>query len=494
MSIQANFKDILAKISLGFGLIFIAIIFGLVATTANPTIITLAIGMVVGFILLVSPKITVTLLLSLGLVVGVIASLAGNLFGKLSWGITMLGFSLYIPAFFSIFSRRKNVHQAFVWLSLIFLIYAVVVSLFNWDSFIQFLAGFKRYFQVYGLIFAFAFLPFAKKDIVRWQLVVLVIGLLQLPFALYELLVLVPQRGGLDVGGYVLDVVAGTFGANITGGSPNSVMVTFLLIIFSFLFSRWRYGLINTKLLTVLGFLLLLPLALGETKIVLVMIPLVWFVLIRYDFIKSPVKYIPVLFSGIVITLALFFIYITFIYDASLADIWEESMEYNIREEGYGTLLLNRKTTLTFWAGLQGMHDPLGLFFGNGIGSSFYGDIPGSIGLRYPGYGIDLTVISTMLWDVGVVGVVLFLSILVSAWLLANKIYRETISPTVKADILAIQAALSLFALLLIYSKDLVILIGMEIIFSLILGYLAYLHREHVNGLVRVEVKDEKSL
>lgn len=489
MNLRINVKDILAKIGLSIGLILIAVIFGLIATTANPTIVTLAVGMVVGVILLISPKITVTLLLSVGLVAGVVASLAGSLFGKLSWGVTLLGFSLFLPAFFSIFSRKKNVHQGFVWLSLVFLLYAVSTSLFNWDSFVQFLAGFKRYFQVYGLIFALAFIPFVKKDVVRWQYLILGVGLLQLPFALYELIVLVPERGGLDVGSAATDVIAGTFGANVVGGSPNSVMVTFLLIIFAFLFSRWRHALVSTKHLAILGLLLLTPLALGETKIVLVMIPLVWFVLIRHDFMKSPVKYLPVLLSGIIITLALLYIYVVFIYDSTLTEVWDETMGYNFEDRGYGSLFLNRTTVLTFWASLQGMHDPLGLFFGNGIGSSYLGDISGNLGLRYPGYGIDLTVISAMLWDLGVIGVLLFVSILVSAWLLANKVYRETLHAQVKADILGVQAALILFALLLNYSKDLVNLIGLEIIFAMILGYLAYLHRTHVNEQRQLQVK-----
>lgn len=482
MSRQISLSQILVKFGLGIGFVLFAILFGLIATTANPIILTLAVGMIVGIILLASPKITITLLLSLGLTVGVIASFAGNLFGKLSWAVTLLGFSLFIPAFFSIFTKGKKVNHGFVWLILAFVLYATINSLLNWDSFVQFLAGFKRYFQTYGLIFALAFIPFVKKDIVRWQYLILLIGILQLPFALYELIVLVPARGGLEAGSFATDVVAGTFGANLEGGSPNSIMVTFLLIIFSFIFSRWRNGLVTTKNLTILGFLLMLPLALGETKIVLVMIPLIWFVLIRHDFMKSPVKYLPVLFSGAIVTLLLLYIYVVFVYDSTLAEVWEETMSYNFEDRGYGTLFLNRTTVLTFWANLQGMHDPMGFFFGGGIGSSYLGDVSGNVGLRYPGYGIDLTVVSTILWDLGVVGLLLFLSIFVSAWYLGDKIYRETNSIEIKADILAIQAALILFGVLLNYSRDLVNLIGLEIIFSLVLGYLAYLHRLHVNS------------
>lgn len=479
---QISFSQILAKLGLGVGFVLFAIFFGLIATTANPIIVTLAVGMVIGIIFLVSPKITITLLLFLGLTAGVIASFAGSIFGKLSWAVTLLGFSLFIPAFFSIFNKGQKINHGFVWLAFVFILYAAINSLLNWDSFVQFLAGFKRYFQTYGLIFALAFIPFVKRDIIRWQYLILLIGILQLPFALYELIVLVPARGGLEAGSFATDVVAGTFGANLEGGSPNSIMVTFLLIIFSFIFSRWRNGLVTTKNLTILGFLLMLPLALGETKIVLVMIPLIWLVLIRHNFIKSPIKYLPVLFSGVIVTLLLLYVYVVFVYDSTLTEVWEETMSYNFEDRGYGTLFLNRTTVLTFWASLQGLHDPLGFFFGNGLGSSYLGDISGSLGLRYPGYGIDLTVISTILWDLGVVGLLLFLSIFVSAWCLASKIYKETDSTEIKADILAIQASLVLFGLLLNYSRDLVNLIGLEIIFSLILGYLAYLHRLHVNG------------
>lgn len=483
MKWQINATELIQKIGIVIGVVLVAILFGLVATTASPLVVTMAVGLVVGSVLIIAPKITITLLIIVGFISGVLASLASQISGKLPWAVALLGFSLFIPVLFSFLSREKKSAPIFIWVAIFFMIYSVMASLLNWESLLQFVAGFKRYFQMYGLMLALAFIPFLTKDIMRWKIILLAIGILQFPFALYELLVLVPQRGGLAAGSQATDVVAGTFGANLEGGSPNSVMVTFLLILFSFIFSQWRTGLLSTSRMLLLGFFLLLPLGFGETKIVIILIPIAWFVLIRHDFIKNPAKYLPVFLSGVFITFLLLYIYVVVMMNSTIQDVWKDTVSYNFQDIGYGTLYLNRTTVLSFWANLQGWHDPIGLLFGNGLGSSFWGDIPGHLGMKFRGYGIDLTTLSTLLWDVGVVGAILFILIFISAWKLANKIYRESDDMRIRADTLAIQAALSMFFILLIYSKDMVNLIGMEIIVSIVLGYLALIYRNHTSFL-----------
>jgi len=483
MRVKINPAALLLKTGALLAIVLIAMVFGLVATTANPMFVVLMVGLIGGIFLIAFPKISITLLLSLGLVSGVLVSLVGPLSGKLPWAMALLGMSLFLPAVLMMFNKKNRQVPWFIWLALIFMLYALVSSLLNWSGFGEFVAGFKRYFQVYGLLLALAFLPLSKKDITLWQRVLLGVAILQLPFALYELLILVPARGGLELNSFATDVVAGTFGANMEGGSPNVIMVVFLLIMFSFIFSRWRNGLIDTKWMLGLGLLLLLPLGLGETKIAVVMVPLAWIVLIRHDAIKSPIKYLPVLVAGGVVTLMLLYIYVELIMHSTISEVVEGTISYNFSDGKYGESFLNRTTVLSFWYNQQTLSDPLAFFFGNGIGSSFLGQISGHIGVMFPGYGINLTTLSTLLWDLGVIGAITYIAIFVCAWVLANKLYRITNDPQVKADLLAIQVSIALFVLLIDYSQDMVNLIGLEIIYSAILGYLAYLYKTHHQGI-----------
>ena len=476
-----NHKSGLLKILVGFFIVLSAFVFGLLAVSANPMMIGLGVGLVAGAFLLAVPKISVHILLSVGLVMGALVSFAGPMFGKLPWALSLLGMLLLLPATLSLVKGGGEQRKvpAFIWIAMAFMGYALTVTILGWDSVAETVAGFKRYFQVYGLLFALVLLPFGNDDFDRWKKLLLVIALLQFPFALYELLILVPQRGGLSTASYTTDVVAGTFGANMEGGSPNVVMVVFLLATFAFVLSRWRSGLLKTRQGVWLSIFLLLPLGMGESKIAMVMLPMTWFLLIRHDFFRSPIKYLPVLLSGVVATIVLGYVYVVLIMNSTLQDVVESTISYNFADAGYAFFYLNRTTVLSFWWSQQGLHDPVSFFFGHGIGSAFLGQISGHIGMLYPRYGIDLTAASTLLWDLGCIGLAMFLAIFISAWRVAGKLYRESSHILIKSDALATQASIGLCMVLIIYSQDIVNLIALEILYAFLLGYLAHLYIDH---------------
>lgn len=458
---------------------FLAFLFGMLAVSANPMMIGLGVGLVGGALLLAAPGVSVLILIVVCLVMGALISFAGTAFGKLPWAMSLLGLLLLVPVVLSIAKARRPSVPGFVWLAIAFMGYAVMATALQGNSIAESVAGFKRYFQVFGLMLALALLAFSKQDFLRWQKFLLGIALLQFPFALYELLVLVPQRGGLSKASFTTDVVAGTFGANLEGGSPGMVMVVFLLVVFAFLFSRWRSGLISGPATLFFSLFLILPVGMGENKVVVLMLPMAWFVLVRHDVARSPVKYLPVLLAGLLMTGVLGYVYVELIMKSNISDVIRSTVSYNFADAGYGAFFLNRTTVLTFWFGQQGLHDPTGFFFGNGLGSAFLGQISGHVGMRYPRYGIDLTAASTLLWDLGIIGLVMFVTIFTGAWQTAGKIYRESQDLEIKADCLAVQAGISLFLVLIIYSQDMVNLISMEIVYSVVLGYLAHLYARH---------------
>jgi len=461
----------------------LALFFGLLAVTASPILIGMAAGLVVGVFLLMKPDLLIWLILVLGLVMGALVSMAGPQFSKITWAVSILGFVLLILSLFNFLLTGKSKGQpAFIWFGLAFLVLTIVATMAQWHSTGEVIAGIKRFFQAYGLMFAFATLALSSREMGRLQKLLLAIALLQLPFALYELFVLVPKRGGLALSSETTDVVAGTFGANLQGGSPNSVMVIYLLIVASFLVARWRSGSIRSGTFYLLVLPCLLPLGMGETKIAVVMLPLAGFVLIRKDLVRAPLRYLPALLAVVLLAMMLTYVYVTVIMHSTLDEVVQSTMRYNIGDQGYSQgQLLNRLTSITFWFQQQGSHDPVGFLVGNGLGSSYtsFGELGGHLGMKYQHYGINLTAASTMLWDTGVIGFALFTGMLASAWVAAGRLHHSVSDPAVKADTLAIQAAISLFFLSLVYSDSIVNLVPMEIIFAAVLGYLGYLLKTH---------------
>jgi len=460
-----------------------AVFFGLLATTANPILIGLGAGIILGPVLLLMPELTIWVVLVLGLLMGVVS--ASPQFSKAIWIVSILSFMLLLSSLVNMAWNKQRQVPGFMLLALVFMLYAILVSMIQWHSFGEFVAGFKRYFQSFGLMVALTMLIFSPPSYVRWRRFLLVVALLQFPFALYELLVLVPQRGGLALSSETTDVIAGTFGANLQGGSPNSVMVTYLFVALSFLVARWRSGLIGSGPFYLLALICLLPLGMGETKIAVFMLPLVGFILIRKDLAHSPLRYVPALLAVAVLTMMLGYLYVTVIMHSNLDEVVNTTLRYNVGDQGYSRRqLLNRLTSITFWFKEQGFHDPASFLIGNGLGSSFssLGALGGHLGLKYLNYGINLTAGSTLLWDTGLIGLVLFVSIFVAAWVAAGRLYHTVSDPAVKADALAIQAAISLFLLFLFYSDSIVNLVSMELIYAVVLGYLGYLLNLH--GLV----------
>lgn len=475
--------------STGFKFVFIvaasffAIVFGFIAVTANLIFIGLAVGLVLGLFLLSMPKKTIWLVIAFGLATPALLDMAGHGFSKGLWAISLMALLLWLPSVLSLFNLnavQKKHTPLFIWLVIFFALYSVITTILSLHSTGELLGGFKRYFQVFGLMLALATLAITKKDFDQWLKLLLALALLQLPFALFERFILVPMRGGLTAGtGQATDIVAGTMGANLSGGSPNAVMVIFVLIAFGFIFSRWKAGLIHTSRMIWLSVILLMPLLLGETKIVVLMLPLMGLVLLRKDLIKNPTKYLPILVALLGLTVVLAYFYIYYLVDTDFTSALNDLLLYNVDNVGYGTSILNRTTVLSFWWGLHGWHDPITFLFGHGLGSS-YGSAfdAGHIAQMYPNYGINLTTVSTILWDLGLIGLVLYISIFITTWFQVSKVWQRTNNATVKADCLSIQAGIAFTLLFLLYSDSQVNLMVHEIIIAMLLGYAAFLYQE----------------
>lgn len=465
----------------------LAFLFGLISVTANPIFIGLAVGLVGGTFLLAIPKKTILLVIALGLATPALLDMVGHGFHRVLWAVSMMALLLWVPALLNLFSfnpQHKKHIPLFIWLLLVFVIYALAVTVSQLHGMGELFSGFKRYFQAFGLLLALVTLANTQKDFDFWLRLLLIVALLQLPFAFFERFILVPLRGGLAAGGQATDIVAGTMGANLDGGSPNSVMVTFVLIAAAFMFTRWKAGLIETSRAALLAAILLLPLALGETKVVIVILPLLALVLLRKDIMRQPTKYIPVFGLMLVLTAALAYLYVYVMLESTFEEAIAGILRYNVQDVGYGTLLLNRTTVMTFWAKFHSLQDPISFLFGHGLGSSYgNGFDAGHIARLYPNYGINLTTISTLLWDLGVVGLSLYVSIYLAAWIQISRVWRNTSSAQVKADCMALQAGIAITLFFIIYSDSQVNLLVHELIIAVMLGYAAFLHQQQQRAI-----------
>jgi len=133
---------------------FLGILFGVLASTANPLAIGMSASSFIGIALLSKPTWNVDLIIVLGLFVsGLVTLFFGDLATKMMWGVSILGFMLLMTAFYRLITTPQLIKStpAFVWIALLFFIYTLVDSVLQLCAAKETIGGFKRYFQARGL-------------------------------------------------------------------------------------------------------------------------------------------------------------------------------------------------------------------------------------------------------------------------------------------------------------------------------------------------------
>ncbi|MBB5204356.1 hypothetical protein HNQ51_001670 [Inhella inkyongensis] len=456
----------------------LAFLFGLLATTGSPILIALFAGTLAGLALLGVPKVTLCLVLVGTLCIGgPIVQFVPKL-TKINWLFSMLGFLLFASAVLSALSRRER-RQGIPWwavLALLMPLYAVWVALVNQLGLFEFLAGFKRYFQYWGVLACLALIPLGER--LHRCLLKFLLGLaaVQVVFALFQRVVIVPQRQGMGGGVVAIDAVSGTFESSFSGGGSSSVLVFFLLTAFAFVFRAWLDHKVSGRRALLYALLVLPPLALGETKVVVVFLPLVFLCALALDLRSKPITTLMWMMLGVAMALGLALLYVAMSAKTgqSFARAVDNILAYNFGSVGYHSATnLNRSTVLSFWWSQQHLGDPVGLLFGHGPGASYSGDgalVPGQLALRYFGLSIAFTTLSSLLWDFGVMGFVFFLAFNLGAIAaVARAAFKQAPGWTRSLQV-AVLAGLSMNLVLFFLNNSATTLPSHSTLFMLLLG------------------------
>lgn len=445
----------------GLLLPFVAIVVGLLSATANPLLIAPIVGAILGVGLLIRPKIAFWIALVGALLV------AGPLFqfqppelARSSWLFAAVNMMLLAYAVLMILVRRDKLDlQPPIYIAMALLGYALAVTLVMSPGVGSLFAGFKRYYQSIGIMFALAVLPFTFADVERMRKVVVLTVYMQFPFALYQLLVWVPARRGMGFGVVPIDAVSGTFEANFFGGGSSSVMAYLLVMAVAYLMKRWLSGGLKFR-----KFLLFLPLAaaplfMGETKVVVVILPMMILLALRLELMEKPFRGVLLVGFTIGTTVLLGWAYLLMMAPPGrpLMEGVYGAIAYNFGDQPYaaGRILLNRTTALVFWYHEQSWSNPIATVFGYGLGASYDGVgslEPGYLARRYPNMGIGLTSATTILWDLGLAGFALLMTMYFFAWRCAHRAVNIHRGTRFGAMMCVVEAAIIVDVVILFYS------------------------------------------
>lgn len=313
----------------------------------------------------------------------------------------------------------------------------------------------------------------------------------QFPVVLYQLLFVVPQRVEVRGEEDKWDSVVGTFGGDPLGGGNTAAMGMFCLLIMLLKVSEFKHGLTSFKsmaLHVILGFGLCIV---GEVKFVILLSPILLALLwVMPSFVKGVnkvnIKALLFIFAGMALLIALAIVILASGYSTAFgSDPTQSSLAVFIDSLGYifdpNYILpsgeVGRFTTLIFWLKNNDLWGLSGTLFGYGLNATNSGSIvsPGFLNLTY-NLILDSTSLSMLLWEVGVVGTLLFIGLILYILKIVQPkalLTREQLD-TQDLQLLSFAPAFSVFAisclLSLPYSQILTITPMLQFLFYLSLG------------------------
>lgn len=461
---------------------------GVVVASGNLVLIGLAVGTIIGTLLLNAAGIVIwTVLVGTLLVAGPLAMHVPAL-GRIQWIFSVMGFLLIGAAILHAGADRdirRGPMPAFVILALLFMTYAIAMLTVSDGSLAQAASAIKRYFQYYGLMFALATIAFVPRKVFGWLKFLFALALIQLPFTLYQFFVLVPQRQNMPRSVVPVDIVVGTFEGQIDAGGNSNAMVFFVVLVGAGILALYRESLLKGWKLPVALGLCLAPLVVGETKTAMVLLPLALLVIFIDNVRRRPAAFAAGTVVASFLTAGLGYLYLVgpAVNDGrvmSLERAIETNLEYNIGTQGYlGNASLNRSNVIPFWWSQHVPRDYPGLVAGHGLGSTAQrtgamGESGGEMDRKYPGMYIGLTTASALLWDLGVVGFSLYMLMIGAAIVTAIGLVRKAAPGFDRAFCRTLLAGAVLLVPMVFHSDMMIIAPSMQVLTAFLLGLIAW--------------------
>jgi hypothetical protein len=459
---------------------------GIVVASGNLVLMGLAVGAILGVLLLNTVSVAVWIVLvGTLLITGPLAMHFPQL-GRIAWLFSILGFFL-LGASILYEGTNRDPHRpgmpAFMILGLLFIAYAMGMLVASDSGLAEGFSAVKRYFQYWGVMFILATVAFAPRLVRRWLLFMLLLAMVQLPLAIYQRIVLMPLRLNMPDSVVPVDIIAGTFEGSITGGANSNVMAFFLIAVIAGLLAAYRESMLKRTTLWLLLAIVSAPLALGETKLVVVLLPAALLIVFADLVRKRPFAFGAGAIATLVVIGVLAYSYVALQATEGREGMTfeqriEENLEYNFGSRGYfGGASLNRGNVVPFWWNEHGAKDPAGTVFGHGLGASFGArgsDQMGHMDRKYPGYSIGLTTMSALLWDVGLLGTGLFLMMFLAAFLAAGRLTARASPGLDRAMCRTLQAVLMMIPAML-FALDLHLLApSLQVLTAFTLGLIAW--------------------
>jgi hypothetical protein len=490
-TLQPGYKKPGSSLALRFGVLLLAlaltfVLAALLALAGPSKPAFLMIGCLAGtfLFLLDNERLTLVLAVLVFLVVGQLMYFAR--INQALWIPYGLGILLYLRlpgAFVANPLARFRIGLPLALPLCFFLLMIVVSSAVNAAPLLQVVVGAKGMvllWSMYLMLVLFA-VPFQKVE--RGFRLLFALVLLQLPFVMYQFFVVAPTRsnaGGRH--GVSWDAVVGSFGGDPQGGGASGSMAYVLVLAMILALSLRRYRQISTFNCAAIWALALLVIGMAEVKVVVVLLPIGIGALFWREIYRRPVMALLGGAATLALSLSVLLVYnqldtansTTQAHD--LGSLMDATFGYSLdpslinKETGE----MSRNAALVFWYHEGFRRDTLrGLVgFGPGASRSSSSFAVGEVARKY-NFAIDRSSAAQLLWEVGLLGFLAYLGMIVWGGWLAMRSAPWFESDATKATLEACGAGLAMMVVMLPYVRDLLEVPALAFTLMYLLGYAA---------------------
>lgn len=306
---------------------------------------------------------------------------------------------------------------------------------------------------MFGVLFSLYWFrwPLLRLQTLWWMVVWITV--VQLPLTVY-------QHFGPPSKVVGWDAVTGTFG---TGMSPSLVMFTLAAMVF--ILARWNYKLSNTMVMSAVWVVGIAIILLGEVKAIAIWFPIALALTLRTRALKNIMTLIMMGAFTVIFVVGTFFAYKAMYWGEQGAS--GNTLEEKLNHTGgyffdpsvinYRTGEISRGASLYLWYRdpVPSMQERL-VGYGPGASQSSHGTGQGVVAKRYRSISINATALAQLLWDVGIVGAILF-TVLISlgVWMGFRRVRRGDPDPRVLAILDTSTVMLVLLLTTLVYNRNL---------------------------------------
>lgn len=312
--------------------------------------------------------------------------------------------------------------QSIIFTTVMFLLCFAGSLAMNRPPALQIVSAFKSFLPMFSVLLAFYWFRWETERLERLWNLLLIILILQLPVVLYQHFFIATAK--------TYDSIVGTFGGTPGGGGNSAIMVLFAITMTTYALARWNQGLMGRGRMILIVLIGIAVILLGEVKAAFVWLPFAAFWVLRKRILKNVFAMIGyTLLTGAFLA-GTYTVYATLYWkNADKGNTVSEKFEarggyfFDTKMMDYRTGEVSRGASLAIWANDPQSSLPRTLL-GYGPGATKAGGAlgAGTIAKRYAPLHIDATVVAILLWEVGIIGSLSYVSILISSAMVSRRI------------------------------------------------------------------------